>query len=482
MNLPIAMDYMRLLTINKFLAFALRATLHICIFVLMFSLANAQDEKKNTAVDENPFVEQKTQMADQIKVQPTEEDQTIAKRLTNILQATGWFSEITVQVEEGVVFLDGRSNSKSNRAWAGELAGRVIDVVAVVNRIQVTGRSPWDFSPAVGELSNIWRGVLQGVPRFGLGVIVLVLVWLVAKLTTLGLRKVLGQRFNPILRDVAVRLFSILVFLFGFYLALQIAGLSGLSATVLGGTGIAGLIAGIAFRDLLENYLASILISIRNPFRLGDLVEISSHLGIVERVTTRGTVLMNQDGNHVQIPNAIVYKSIIRNYTANPNRREMFEVGIGYENQASHAQKVALEVMSNHPAVLSEPELLVLVDRLGSATVNLKVYFWYDGSKYNGLKVRSSLIRMVKQSFEQENISMPDEAREILFPEGVPVRMLKSPSDQEGREITHTVSPPPLHEEITIAAEGDLCSEELQLRDQARASRVPEEGESLLKE
>ncbi len=316
-----------------------------------------------------------------------------------------------------------------------------------------------------------------------MGAIVLLLVGFIAKITTVGLRKILDQRLNPLLRDVAARIISILVFLLGFYLALQVAGLSWLSATVLGGTGIAGLVAGIAFRDLLENYLASVLISIRNPFRIGDLVEISSHLGIVERVTTRGTVLMNQDGNHVQIPNSIVYKSIIRNFTANPNRRETFEVGIGYDSKASHAQEVALKVLSGHPAVLNEPELLVLVDRLGSATVNLKVYFWYDGSIYNGLKVKSSLIRLVKQSFEKEGISMPDEAREILFPEGVPVHMIEQASERPAEEIIEKKSTPPVvREEVSTEAEGGLASEELQLRDQARSSRVPEEGESLLKE
>jgi small-conductance mechanosensitive channel len=416
-------------------------------------------------------------------VQPIANDQAIDQRLTNILQATGWFPEIAVQVDEGVVFLDGQSSSEDYRTWAGKLAGKVTDVVAVVNRIEVIDGSPWDFSPAIGELSNIWRGVLQSLPRFGMGAMVLVFVGFIAKMTTVGLRKILEQRLNPLLRDVAARIISILVFLLGFYLALQVAGLSWLSATVLGGTGIAGLVAGIAFRDLLENYLASVLISIRNPFRIGDLVEISSHLGIVERVTTRGTVLMNQDGNHVQIPNSIVYKSIIRNFTANPNRREIFEVGIGYDSKASLAQEVALNVLSDHPAVLNEPEFLVLVDRLGSATVNLKVYFWYDGSRYNGLKVKSSLIRLVKQAFEKVNISMPDEAREILFPEGVPVQITERTAETPAKEITKgKPAPPVVREEVTTDAEGGLASEELQLRDQARSSRVPEEGESLLKE
>ena len=370
----------------------------LCLIVLVSCPANAQDEKDGAAP---AATDEKIPVTEEVKVQPIANDQAINQRLSKILKATGWFTDVAVKVEEGIVFLDGRTDSKDNRLWAGSLAGKITDVVAVVNRITVVEASPWNIYPAIAEVSLLWQSMLQGVPRFGLGLIVLLVVIVVARLTVAGLRTVLDKRLNPLLADVSARVISILVFLLGFYLALQVAGLSGLSTTVLGGTGIAGLVAGIAFRDLLENYLASILISIRNPFRIGDLVEISNNLGVIERVTTRGTVLMNPDGNHVQIPNAIVYKSIIRNYTANPNRREMFEVGIGFESNASHAQEVAMMVLNDHPAVLDDPEALVLVDKLGSATVNLVIYFWYNGAAYNGMKVKSSLIRLVKRPLKK---------------------------------------------------------------------------------
>ena len=451
----------------------------LCIIALASCPASAQDETK---ADTESAADEKTPVAEQVKVRPIANDQAINQRLSKILKATGWFTDVAVKVEEGIVFLDGRTDSKDNRLWAGNLAGKITDVVAVVNRITVVEPSPWNVYPAIKEVSLLWESLLQGVPRFGLGLIVLLVVVVFARLTVYGLRTVLDKRLNPLLADVAARVISILIFLLGFYLALQVAGLSGLSTTVLGGTGIAGLVAGIAFRDLLENYLASILISIRNPFRIGDLVEIDGHLEVIERVTTRGTVLMNQDGNHVQIPNAIVYKSIIRNYTANPNRREMFEVGIGFESNASHAQEVAMRVLSDHPAVLSEPEALVLVDRLGSATVNLVIYFWYDGSAYNGLKVKSSLIRLVKQAFEKEQISMPDEAREIIFPSGVPVHVTHASAEETAVEpVRKTPQTGSDSQQVTTKAEGSLESEELQLRDQARKSRTPEEGESLLR-
>lgn len=418
-----------------------------------------------------------------IKVKPDSSDQAIDTRLTRILEATGWFGAIAVEVKEGVVFLEGQTDSPDYRIWAGNLAGKISDVVAVVNRIQVTERSPWDFSPAVIELEALLMLSVQRIPRLVVGLVVFLLTGVTAWLVGMGTKKIFIRRLNLLLGEVAARVSSIFVFLLGLYLVLQVVGLSRLAATVLGGTGLIGLVAGIAFRDILENYLSSILISLHNPFRLGDLVEVAGHTGLVQRVTTRGTVLMNPDGNHVQIPNTIIYKSIIRNYTANPTRREMFEVGIGFENRISQAQELAKEVLNGHTAVLGEPEALVLVDRLGSATVNLKVFFWYDGTVYNGAKVKSSLIRLVKRAYEAHGISMPDEAREVLFPEGISVRMLENLAAEQPEGLQRPL-PQPVLEPATLSSEteGNLVSEDEQLQEQARKSRIPEEGKNLLEE
>jgi small-conductance mechanosensitive channel len=294
---------------------------------------------------------------------------------------------------------------------------------------------------------------------------------------------------NRLLRQVAARAVAIPVFLVGVYLVLRIAGLTQMAATVVGGTGLAGLVIGIAFRDIAENFLASLLISAQRPFAIDDLIEVEGWLGFVQSVTTRGTVLMMLDGNYVQIPNATIYKAAIKNLTANPRIRQDFTVGIGYDDSIAFAQETALKVLREHPAVLSEPESLVLVENLGAATVILRVYFWFDGREHSILKVRSSVIRLVKAAFIEAGISMPDEAREVVFPHDVPVRMVGGETDAGNGAATRTTvrtprgtdaGPRPAEEPVSTAAEGDLASETEQIRQQAQASRNPEEGENLL--
>lgn len=438
-------------------------------------------QQQAAEADRAPSGRESPKVPDQVGVQQVSSDRAIEKRLTNILESTGWFQNIKVTVREGVAFLDGRTATEEYRNWAGKLAGNTQDVVAVVNRMQVAERPLFDFSPAFNELQRLWEKTVQKLPLFGLGVLVLFLAAILAKLAAHGAKKILERRLKPLLRDVTARAISIPILILGVYLTLQIVGLTRLAATVLGGTGLAGLIAGIAFRDILENFLASILISIRNPFKIGDVVEIAGHLGVIQGVTTRSTQLINLDGNHVQIPNGLVYKSIIRNYSANPYRRDTFEVGIGYDDDIEFAQETAMNVLTEHPAVLKDPAPRVLVDRLGPATVNLKIYFWYDGSEYDFQKVKSSLIRLVKRAFEKRSISMPDEAREVIFPDGVTVRMAKE--EAAGKPEAPPVSEPEKISEpevVATKAEGDLASEEDQLEEQARRARNPEEGADLL--
>ncbi|MCA9078003.1 MAG: mechanosensitive ion channel [Planctomycetaceae bacterium] len=431
--------------------------------------------------------EEAPQAPEKVDVDPLANDSEIAERLTAILKATEWFQQPEVRVEEGVVFLAGRTTKPESKEWASQLATNTQDVVAVVNRIRVSEGPWWDLTPAWNELRMLGRDAVLGMPLFIVGLVLLLLTWYAARLSVGVAHRVFERRMdNRLLRQVAARAVAIPVFLIGLYLVLRISGLTQMAATVVGGTGLIGLVIGIAFRDIAENFLASILISTQRPFAIGDLIKIEDQHGFVQSVTTRGTLLMTLDGNHVQIPNATVYKATIRNFTANPKIRQDFTVGVGYDDSLSAAQETALSVLREHPTVLDDPEPWVLVEQLGAATVNLRVYFWIDGNKHSVLKVRSAIVRQVKGAFDQAGISMPDEAREVIFPKDVPVRML-SDDTASGNGHPRSTTNPQEHvsrkaetDEVSTPAEGGLSSEADEIREQASNSRTPDEGTNLL--
>ncbi len=424
--------------------------------------------------------EEKTpsQATGQIEVKPTAQDTEIQQRLEKILRATGWFDETSIEVKEGIVFLFGKTQTEELKKWAGNLARNTQNVVAVVNKIEVIEPSPFDFSTITESLNNYWHGLVKSIPMIIVGILILIIAWVIARFAAMLARKLLKHKVQrTLLQDIISRAIGAVIFLLGIYLIFEMTHLTAAAFTIISGTGLIGIVLGIAFRDITENFLASILLSIHNPFQNGDLIEVEGFLGYVQKLTMRVTVLMSLEGNHVQIPNSTIYKSNIRNYTSNPNRREDFKVGIGYQETISEAQKVALKVLEEHEAVLKDPEPWVLVESLGKATINLRIYFWLNGSQHSWLKVKSSVIRLVKRAFQEAEISMPDEAREIICPKPISIQMLDSESSECEKPTKELPKEP--QQALTDTKSG-LRSEAEDIKEQAQQARPPEGGENFL--
>lgn len=221
-----------------------------------------------------------------------------------------------------MVFLDGSTRTDEHRVWARNLAANTQDVVAVVNRITVTPQTDWSFEPALNEVRALLYTGLASLPLIALALVILPLAFyaatLVGRLVEWALRR---QVSSPFLRSVIARTVSIPVFLIGLYIVLQVAGLTQLALSLLGGAGVVGIIVGFAFRDIAENFLASLLLSIRQPFRRGDYIVVGGQEGTVQSMNTRSTLLLSREGNHIQIPNAAVFKSTIVNFSAAPPAR-----------------------------------------------------------------------------------------------------------------------------------------------------------------
>ncbi len=187
-----------------------------------------------------------------------------------------------------------------------------------------------------------------------------------------------------------------------------ILDLTAILGTLLGAAGIVGLAVGFAVRDTVENYLASILLSLRNPFEINDFVNIDGKEGNVLRLTTRATILISPDGNHIRIPNFIVFKAVIINFSRNAERRFQFDIEINGKQDLLQTQALALQTLSTVSGVLSQPESLITIEEIRDSIIKLRIYGWIDQTKSSLPKVRSEAIRQIKQAFEIANIVMPE--------------------------------------------------------------------------
>jgi hypothetical protein len=254
-----------------------------------------------------------------IEVTPSVEDREIGRRLEEILNPTGWFTDPHIQVEKGVVFLTGTTYSQDFKTWAGDLAHNTQGVTAIVNKIVVEEPSVWSFHMILQGLSDQASKVARSIPALIFSSAILLISWFMARAVYRFMPRLFRDRANPsLLHEVAARGVSFLVFMSGVYFIAEMADLTTMALTVISGTGILGIVVGIAFRDITENFLASILLSLQSPFHVGDQIDVVAPVsgytvtGQVERLTLRVTMLKLADGSLLQIPNATIYKSNIR--------------------------------------------------------------------------------------------------------------------------------------------------------------------------
>ncbi len=449
---------------------------HYVLFIILiitsapFSQAIAQELLDETVEPTTSINEQAISVQNQIK------DDAIKQRLENIIQASQWVDNTEITVTEGIVIIQGDTDRETHRQWVESLANKTDGVIAVINQINVQKVQSWDLEPAANETKILFNKFITSLPSIVTGLLILFLTWLFAKLVAKLARKVLSKKIqNVFITNLTAKAISIPVIVIGLYLTLRLTGLTQLAVTIIGGTGLAGLIIGIAFRDIAENFLASILISLQRPFKVGDVIVINDTKGMVQTVTTRGTIMMTMDGDHVHIPNSTIYKSSIVNLTANPNTRKDFLVGIGYGDSIAQAQDIVLDILKSHEAVLNKPEYFVLVENLGASTVNLRVYFWVNNQNNSPSKVKSSIIRLTKRAFDEAGVSMPDEAREVVFPDGIHVTT--SPTKSE--PITaHKKS----FEPLVNQSEQDLSSDDDEIKQQLKDNPLPDDSQNLLKD
>ncbi|UTF58914.1 mechanosensitive ion channel family protein [Gilvimarinus sp. DA14] len=416
-------------------------------------------------------------------------DSQIQARLQAILTSSEQFTQLEVRVDNGLVFLKGYTDKRAFVQWAGDIANNTQGVVAVVNNLEQSPGNYFSVSVFKSELLKAWYKFLHALPLLLAAALTFVVFFFISRpVSAFLVGPVRYVTDSALIKVVLQRIVAVLVVLLGLYFFLRIAGLTQFAVAVMSGTGLLGLVVGFAFRDIAENFIASLLISMQRPFRLGDVIEVSGFRGVVQKVTTRGTTLVDFDGNHIQVPNATIYKSVIQNFSANPNVRGNFLIGVGYDSKVRFAQETAMAVMLEHPAVLADPEPQVLIEDLGSSTINLRVYFWVDATQYSVIKVASALMRQVVRAFEAADVSMPDDAREIIFPQGVPWEPQDEPNATEPElpapAVTerqdHKPEQTATHPEATERLLDDLASDTENIQKQAQNSREPEEGKNII--
>ncbi|MBA3966734.1 MAG: mechanosensitive ion channel [Nitrospirales bacterium] len=336
------------------------------------------------------------------------DDRLITQRLADVFQNLPALADVDIAVKAGVVRLSGQTPDKESHEQALELAGRVEGVVSVTDDITQKTEVRERLTVVQEKMVSQLNAFVSFLPLFIIALLVFLAFWFLAAFITKWDR--LYEKITPhaFLQSLLKQIVRGSVIFIGFIVMLEILDATALMGTLVGVAGVMGLAIGFALRDTVENYIASILLSIRQPFRPLDQIVLENYEGLVMKLTSRETIIMTLDGNHVRIPNATVYKGIILNYSRNPKRRFSFEVGIDTAVNIEAALKLAIKTLNQTSGVIADPPVRCAVEKLGDSNVILKMFAWTTQDQYDYLKVRSEAIRAVKDAYDLANYEMPE--------------------------------------------------------------------------
>ncbi len=386
----------------------------ICAAFLMASggLALAQEEQIDTAFD-------------------SRRDRAIEERLETLLSNVERLAPVDVSVREGIVTLQGRVPLAEDRIRAAEIADKIEGVALVRNEIEIDQTLQVRLAPVIERLRERVYEFLAWLPLLGVGLVIFVFFWAIARWVGSWERPFRRLSPNPLLRDVLRQAARIGILLLGALLTLEVLDATTLVGAVLGTAGVAGLALGFAFRNVVENYLAGILLSLRQPFAPLDHVVIGPHEGKIVRLTSRATLLMTLDGNHLNVPNSVVFREAVLNYTRNPERRFDFGVGVGMQENLVDVQRLGARILREMEGVLSDPEPFSRIEPLGDFSVTVRLYGWVNQERHDFSKVSSEAIRLVKRAFDEAEIDMPEPIQRIRLDDGTKVAPRKVESAEQ---------------------------------------------------
>ncbi len=275
----------------------------------------------------------------------------------------------------------------------------------------------FDISQALEGVRTMGNQFLERLPYIIVALLVFLIFYLAAKLIRHSIRHLSERRRRH--RNVGLvlgRLAQGFIVFIGLLIGLVIALPNLKPAQLVEFLGISSVAIGFAFRDILQNFLAGILLLWNEPFRIGDQIRMGDYEGDVEDIQTRATTIHTYDNRRIVIPNSQLFTNPVTVNTAFDTRRVEYDVGIGYGDDLARAKKLILEAVRSIEGVLSKPGPEALVYEFAASSVNLRVRWWIaPPRRRDALDSRDLVLAAIKQTLLANGIDLPFATQHVLF-------------------------------------------------------------------
>ncbi|MCR9161501.1 MAG: mechanosensitive ion channel family protein [Nannocystaceae bacterium] len=274
-----------------------------------------------------------------------------------------------------------------------------------------------DLNPAAAvEKVDAWLdGFVRLLPNIGVAIVVFALIFGAALLVAKVIRNRAEARDRSNLGEVLSGFAKWAITVLGALLAATIVVPSLKPGDLIAGLGVSSVAIGFAFKDILQNWLAGLLILLRQPFEIGDQIKVGDHEGTVVKIETRATLIKTYDGQRVVIPNSDIYTSAVLVKTAHEHRRSQYDVGIGYADDVEEACEVIREALSGIEGVAADPAPEALPWDLAASWVTIRARWWTESPRADVVHVHARAIEAIKNALDDAGIDMPYETRVELL-------------------------------------------------------------------
>ena len=277
------------------------------------------------------------------------------------------------------------------------------------------------------SFERFWDSVIENAPAIIIGVVLmLVFIFIGILMKRFVKLRLLKNMQDKLLINFIGRIIFLIFLTIGVVMFLNQIGLGQAASGLLAGAGVSALILGFAFKDIGENFLAGFFLAFSRPFNIGDIIEIEGLKGMVKALSFRNTHIRTFDGKDIFMPNAMLIKNPLINFTRDGLQRHDFLVGIDYGDSVSEAGQVIMEALSKEERIEKEGELapFIQLDQFSTSTINIKVFYWVNSYNYTGplALLKTAVMNQVLTALMANGFSLPADIVELkIYQEGQPI-------------------------------------------------------------
>lgn len=258
-------------------------------------------------------------------------------------------------------------------------------------------------------------GLFRLLPNILVAVIVAVIFWYIGRSIGNLVNRAANKRDRESLGDVAGSLVRWAIVIVGLMLAVTIVAPTVTPGDLIAGLGVSSVAIGFAFKDILQNMLAGILILLRQPFEVGDQIVSGGHEGTVQKIETRATLIKTYDGRRVVIPNSEIYTDSVIVNTAFPTRRSQYDIGIGCNDDWDTARGIIEKACAAVEGVEQDPAPETIPIELGDFANVVRLRWWTKSDRASQIHTFGAVLQAVYIALDDEGIDMPYPTHVHLF-------------------------------------------------------------------